>query len=55
MLLLEQDITRKGQVETTIELDKPTSKECEVEAIYDSMVYASKSEGHLPGFYYLVS
>ena len=32
------------------------SKEYEVEAIWDSAVYANKSEsGHLPGLYYLVA
>ncbi len=30
-------------------------KEYEVEAIYDSAVYAKESEGHLLGPYYLVS
>ena len=58
MSLLEQDTTRKGQVhkENAEELDAgDNSGEYEVEAIWDSTVYARESEsGHLPGFYYLV-
>ena len=57
--LLEQDITRKGQVdENATELDagEDDSGEYEVEAIWNSAIYAKKSElGHLPGLYYLVS
>ncbi len=50
--LLEQNTTRKGRVETAIELDEGDSEEYEVEAICDSAVYARESEGHLPGLYY---
>ncbi len=56
MLLLEQDIIKKGRVETAIELDEGKSEEYEVEAICDSEVYAKElKSGHLPGVYYLVS
>ena len=53
MSLLEQDIARKGQVGKEVqELDAGT-KEYEMKAIWDSTVYANKSEsGHLPGLYY---
>ena len=57
--LLEQDITRKGQVDknNAAELDvcDNESKEYEVEAIWNSAVYTKESEsGYLPGLYYLV-
>ncbi len=55
MLLLEQDSTRKGRVETAIELDKGNSKEYEVKAIRDSTVYTRELKGYLLGFYYLIS
>ena len=59
MSLLKQDTTKKGRVdENAIELDvgNNNSGEYKVEAIWDSAVYAKKSEsGHLPGLYYLVS
>ncbi len=55
MSLLEQDITKKGWVETTIELDKGNSEEYKVETICDSKVYAKESDsGQLPSLYYLV-
>ena len=38
-----------------MELDKSDSEEYEVEVICNSVVYARELEGHLPGFYYLVS
>ena len=57
--LLEQNITKKGRVSEKVpELDAGNeySKEYKVEAIWDSAVYANKSEsGHLPGLYYLVA
>ena len=56
--LLEQDTTRKGQVDDeNVELDAGDENgEYEVEAIWDSEVYTRESEsGHLPGLYYLVS
>ena len=57
--LLEQDTTRKGRVhgENVEELDAVDDNgEYEVEAIWDSAVYARESEsGHLPGLYYLMS
>lgn len=45
----------KRWVKTTIDLDKSNSKKYEFEVICDNIIYASKSKGHLPGFYYLVS
>ena len=59
MSLLEQDTIKKGQVSKAVpKLDagNKNSKEYEIEAIWDSIVYANKSEsGHLPGLYYLVT
>ncbi len=55
MLLLEQDNTRKRQVEIAIELNKGKSKKYNVEAIRNSAVYARESEGYLSGLYYLVT
>ena len=59
VLLLEQDTTKKGGVSKKVpELDagNKNSKEYKVETIWDSAVYANKSEsGHLPGLYYLVA
>ncbi len=55
--LLEQDTTRKGRVDETtsrLEFENEGDEEYEFEAIRDSVVYASESEGHLPGLYYLV-
>lgn len=40
--LLEQDNTRKEQVETAIEQDKDNSKKYKVKAIYDSKVYTKE-------------
>ena len=60
MSLLEQDTTKKGQVDEKvkqIEFDtsKNNSGKYKVEVIWDSAVYVRESEpGHLPGFYYLV-
>ncbi len=56
--LLEKDTTSKERVDETmsrLEFKNEGDKEYEVEAICDSAVYASESEGHLPGLYYLVS
>ncbi len=54
--LLEQDTTKKGRVETAIELDEGDSEEYNVKAIRNSKVYAKESDsGHLPGLYYLIS
>ena len=58
MLLLDQDTTRKKQVDDDVtELDTSNNKgkEYKVEAIYDSAGYARESMGYLPGLYYLVS
>ncbi len=57
--LLEQDTTKKEQVDkTTFRLEFKSDgdgEEYKVEAIRNSTVYMTESEGHLPGFYYLVS
>ena len=58
--LLEQDITRKGRVDDesmSVELDSGDKKvEYELEAIWDSEVYARESElGHLSALHYRVS
>ena len=58
--LLEQDITRRGQInklfpEPEPEFDVGNNKEYEVEAIIDSAVYAKEAKRHLLGLYYLVS
>ena len=57
MSLLEQDTTKKERVKKIPELDVGNdSKEYEVEAIWNSAVYAIESEsGHLLGLYYLVA
>ena len=59
MSLLEQDPTRKEWVDenmTKLEFDGGNSEEYKVEAIWDSAVYAMKSEsGHLLDLYYLVA
>ena len=58
MLLLEQDTTRKGQVDKTIhlEFEAGDNEEYEVEKIQNSAVYTMESEtDHLPGLYYLVN
>ena len=58
VLLLEQNISKKERVDKWVkklELKTGDSKEYKVEAIWDSAIYASKSElGQLPGLYYLV-
>lgn len=61
ILLLEKDITKKKQVNDSntvvqLELDEGKSKEYNIEAIYNSAVYAKKLEvEYLLGFYYIVS
>ena len=40
---------------TELEFEAGDSAEYKVEAIWDSAAYARESEGHLPGFYYLVA
>lgn len=59
MLLLEQDTTRKEQVEkTTSQLESDDSrkndKEYKFEAIRNSEVYTRESDHHLPGLYYVI-
>ena len=57
MSLLEHDTTRKERVKKVLELniDNEGRKDYEVEAIWDSAVYARELKGHLPGLYYLVT
>ena len=57
MSLLQQNTTKKKWVdEKVIELDfeADNSKMYKVKAIWDSVVYVRKLEGHLPELYYLV-
>ena len=63
VLLLKYNITRKGQVDKKVRQMKfdnnndngNNSRKYKVEEIWDSVVYARKSKGHLSGLYYLVS
>ena len=59
MLLLEQDTTKKGWIDenaTELDIGDDNGGEYNVEAIWDSAIYARKSElDYLPGFFYLVS
>ena len=54
---LKQDTTRKERVDKRVtELKTGNSEEYEIEAIWDSIIYVSKSEsGKLLGLYYLVA
>ncbi len=62
MLLLEQDIIRKGQVdnkalpepEKDLEFEARRDKEYEVKAIIDSTVYDQQANEQILGLYYLV-
>ena len=58
MSLLEQDITRKGQIDeyvTKWDVGNNNSNEYKVEVIYNSAIYAKGSKlGYLPRFYYLI-
>ena len=60
MLLLEQDTTKKEQINELFSKSKPefdadNNKEYKVEAIINNAVYAKKAEEHLLNFYYFVS
>ena len=59
VLLLEQDTTRKEQVDeniTELEFNAGNSKKYKVKVIENSMLYAMESKsGHLLGLYYLVA
>ena len=59
MSLLELDTTKNERVDERVKklkLKAGNSKKYKVETIWDSAVYASKSEsGQLPGLYYLVA
>ena len=53
--LLEQDIIRKEREFSVPEFEPDDdNKEYKVKAIQDSVVYAKKADGDLPGLYYLV-
>lgn len=54
-LLLEQNTIKKGRIDKSqSKLKKDNSKEYKIKIIWDSMIYASKSEVHLPSLYYFV-
>ena len=59
MSLLEQDTTRKGQVNKKvrqIEFDVGNNEEYEMEVIWESAVYVRESKsGYLSDLYYLIS
>ena len=57
MLLLEQNITRKGRVDENVtEFKASNDKQYKVEGIWDSAVYAKESAAsHLLELYYLIS
>ena len=56
--LLEQNISKKRRVDknvTELDFEASNSKEYEVKAIWDSVVYSNELEkGYLLGLYYLV-
>ncbi len=62
MSLLEQDITKKGQIdnkalsepEKELEFETGGNKEYEDKAIIDSAVYDQQANDQMPGFYYLI-
>ncbi len=62
VLLLEQDTTRKGQVdnkallevEKELEFEAGGNKKYEVEAIIDSAVYGQQANNQILGLYYLI-
>ena len=59
MLLLEQDTTRKRQVDKALlepkkEFEAGDNKEYEVKAIIDSAVYDQQANIQMPSLYYLV-
>ncbi len=60
--LLEQDTTRKGQVDKALpepekefEFEAGENKKYEVKAIIDSAVYNQQTNNQMPGLYYLIS
>ena len=61
MLLLEQDIIKKGQVhkltklKSKQEIDIRDDKEYKVKAICDSKIYVKETAGQLFRLYYLIS
>ena len=57
VFLLEQDTTKKGQVNDTqldFEFEAGNGEEYKVDGIWNSAVYARESAKQLPGLYYLV-
>lgn len=58
MSLLEQNIIRKEQIDKNISelnFNVSNSKEYQIEVIHDGVIYASRIENYLQGFYYLVT
>ena len=58
MSLLEQDITRKEQVDgiiTKLEFNAGNIEEYKLEAIWNNVVYTKESKDHLLGLYYLIA
>lgn len=56
MSLLEQEITKKGQMKKYLvpEFETSNNKEYKVKGIRDSTVYAKEADKHLPELYYLI-
>lgn len=54
VLLLKQDIIKKGREFLLSELEPDNNKEHVMEAIRDSAIYVKKADKHLPKLYYLV-
>ena len=53
---MEQNTTRKERVDKNVtEFKAGNSKMCEIEAIWNSIVYVNKVEGYLLGLYYLLA
>lgn len=55
MLLLEQNSTRKGQVDkaiTRLEFEADNREKYEIKGICDNMVYTKELEGHYPSSLY---
>lgn len=62
MFLLEQDSTRKGQIDKKLtnlnldwELDIGNNKKYKMKSIRDYAVYTKEAQGQLSGLYYFIS
>ena len=55
VLLLEQDITRKGWEFSILKFKPGNGKKYKVKAIRDSTIYAKEVNGYLLGLYYLIA